>query len=63
MKWEDPIVKEVHEAREKIAAEHHYDIVEIGRYYQKKQSENDRNEVTLSPKYLQGFGPGSQVST
>jgi hypothetical protein len=37
MNWEDPIVTEIRKVRDKIAAEHHYDIREIGRYYQKKQ--------------------------
>jgi len=36
MKWEDPIVKEVREARDKIAEQYELDIVAIGHYYQEK---------------------------
>ena len=38
MTWEDPIVKEVRDIRDKIAAEHRYDVRAIGRYYQQKAS-------------------------
>ena len=38
MTWEDPIVKEVRDIRDKIAAEHRYDVRAIGRYYQQKQA-------------------------
>ncbi|MEE8056326.1 MAG: hypothetical protein V3T17_00615 [Pseudomonadales bacterium] len=33
----DTIVEEVRRVRDKIAAEHNYDIQAIGRYYQEKQ--------------------------
>lgn len=45
----DPIVKEVREIREKIAAEHNNDIEAIGRYYQEKQKQEVRKPVVLSP--------------
>lgn len=50
MIWEDPIVKEVREVRDKIASQHDYDVKEIGRYYQKKQAKNADKLVTLKPK-------------
>ena len=36
MTWEDPIVKEVRDIRDRIAAEYRYDVRAIGRYYQQK---------------------------
>jgi hypothetical protein len=50
MTWNDPIVEEVRKARDKIAAEHNYDIRAIGRYYQQKQAQEKRPPVTLSPQ-------------
>lgn len=50
MKWEDPIVKEVREARDKIANQYEYDVVAIGRYYQEKQRKEGRKTVVLQPK-------------
>ena len=49
-KWEDPIVKEVRDIRDKIAAEHRYDIRAIGRYYQQKQVRAARKLVTRPPR-------------
>lgn len=46
MDWEDPIVKEVRDIRDKIAAEYRYDVRAIGRYYQQKQSRGARKLVT-----------------
>lgn len=34
MSWNDPIVEDVRKVRDNIAAEHHYAIEAIGRYYQ-----------------------------
>jgi hypothetical protein len=50
MAWEDPIVKEVRDIRDKIAAEHHYDVRAIGRYYQLKQARASRKGVTRPPR-------------
>lgn len=49
-KWEDPIVKEVRDIRDKIAAEHRYDVRAIGRYYQQKQAHASRKLVTRPPR-------------
>ncbi len=50
MAWEDPIVKEVRDIRDKIAAEHGYDVRAIGRYYQRKQAQTSRKLVTRPPR-------------
>jgi hypothetical protein len=49
-RWEDPIVKEVRDIRDRIAAEHHYDIRAIGRYYQHKQARAAHKLVTRPPR-------------
>ncbi len=49
-KWEDPIVKEVRDIRDRIAADHRYDIRAIGRYYQQKQARAARKLVTRQPR-------------
>jgi len=49
-KWEDPIVKEVRDIRDRIAAEHGYDVRAIGRYYQQKQVRAARKLVTRPPR-------------
>jgi hypothetical protein len=36
MTWDDPIVSEVREIRDRIAAQHQYDVRAIGAYYQRK---------------------------
>ena len=54
MRWEDPIVKEVRDIRDKIAAEHHYDIREIARYYRKKQAQETRPVVKNPARPLPG---------
>ena len=48
--WEDPVVKEVREIRDRIAAEHNYDVRAIGRYYQQKQARAARKLVTRPPR-------------
>ncbi|MCY4155710.1 MAG: hypothetical protein OXD47_03835 [Gammaproteobacteria bacterium] len=40
MTWKDPIVEEVREIRDRIAARFDYDVKAIGRYYQQKQRES-----------------------
>ena len=49
MTWKDPIVEEVREIRDRIAARFDYDVKAIGRYYQKKQRESKRKTVSDSP--------------
>lgn len=50
MAWEDPIVKEVREVRDMIAAEHRYDVRAIGRYYQQKQGRLAHRLITRPPR-------------
>ena len=50
MTWEDPIVAEVRKTRDRIAAEHQYDIRAIGRYYQEKQKQETRPVIRRSPR-------------
>lgn len=50
MAWEDPIVEEVRAIRDKIAAEHRYDVRAIGRYYQQKQARSAGKFVTRPPR-------------
>ncbi len=52
MMWEDPIVKEVREIRDKIAAEHNYDVKALGRYLQEKQKQEKRLIVKRPPRYI-----------
>jgi hypothetical protein len=50
MTWDDPIVSEVREIRDRIAAQHQYDVRAIGAYYQRKQAMAARKVVTLPPR-------------
>ncbi len=38
MAWEDPIVKEVRNVRDQIAAEHQYDLRALCKYLQERES-------------------------
>lgn len=67
--WEDPIVAEVHRAREKLAAECNYDITAFFAGLRKRQaslgdrlvSPNQRNEQAVEVD--RGREPGSAGST
>lgn len=50
MKWEDPIVKEIHDNRKKLAEEYHYDVAAIVKYYQDKQKASGREAITRPPR-------------
>ena len=52
MTWKDPIVEEVRQTRERIAARFDYDVKAIGRYYQQKQRESKRKTVSVLPGSL-----------
>ena len=43
--WNDPIVEETRKIRDELAARFNYDVRQIGRYYQSKQSAEDRKIV------------------
>ena len=49
MTWKDPIVEEVREIRDRIAARFDYDVKAIGRYYQEKQRESKRKSISYPP--------------
>ncbi|MCY4209684.1 MAG: hypothetical protein OXE97_01330 [Gammaproteobacteria bacterium] len=49
MTWKDPIVEEVREIRDRIAARFDYDVKAIGRYYQQKQRESKSKKIPHSP--------------
>ena len=48
--WEDPIVKEVREARARLMAEHHNDIDELCRDLKEQQKHSGRTYVTRPPR-------------
>jgi bisphosphoglycerate-dependent phosphoglycerate mutase len=50
MAWEDPIVKEVREVREQIAAEHHHDLRALCRHLQEREKQESRALVTRPPR-------------
>ncbi|MCY3750973.1 MAG: hypothetical protein OXG54_06190 [Gammaproteobacteria bacterium] len=52
MTLKDPIVEEVREIRDRIAARFDYDVKAIGRYYQQKQRESKRKMVSGPPGSL-----------
>ncbi len=43
--WEDPIVEEIHRIREKLAAEHNFDVKEIFADLRKRQASLGRRLV------------------
>lgn len=46
----DPIIEELHQIREEIAAEFNYDVFAIGAMLQAKQQEEGRPVVSFSAK-------------
>ena len=50
MTWEDPIVKEVRDIREQIAAEHHHSLRALCKYLQEREQHELRKLVTLAPR-------------
>ena len=49
-KWEDPIVKEVRDIRDEIAAEHHHDLRALCKHLQERERQEQRKLVTLPPR-------------
>ena len=45
-----PIIEEIREIRDRIAARFNYDVKAIGRYYQEKEHENDDVMSSDTPK-------------
>ena len=50
MAWEDPIVKEVRDFREQIAAEHRHDLRALCKYLQAREQTEPRKLVTRAPR-------------
>jgi len=49
-KWEDPIVKEVRDIREQIAAEHNHDLRALCKYLQAREQQEHRKLVIRPPR-------------
>jgi hypothetical protein len=54
--WEDPIVEEVHRTREKLAAEHNFDVKAIFADLRKRQVSLGGRLVPAKKKTEQTFG-------
>mgnify|MGYP001598226255 CR=1 FL=1 len=50
MTWEDPIVKEVRDIREQIAAEHNHDLRALCKHLQEREQQEHRKLVTRPPR-------------
>ena len=50
---DDPIVKEVRQAREAFAARHNYDLKAMAAYLRKKQEASGRKVISLTPKRIE----------
>ena len=50
MAWEDPIVKEVREIRDQIAAEHQHDLLALCKHLQTREQQESRRLVTRPPR-------------
>jgi hypothetical protein len=48
--WEDPIVKETHQARERLFARFDYDLGAFCRFLREKEAEHADRLVTLKPR-------------
>jgi len=48
--WEDPIVKETREAREKLFARFNHDLAALCSYLREKEREHPERVVTLDPR-------------
>ena len=47
-----PILEEIREIRDRIAARFNYDVKAIGRYYQEMRRENDHEMSSDTPKAI-----------
>ena len=48
--WQDPIVEEIHKAREALAAQFQYDVQALGKFFQAQQATEHRMVVTHAPR-------------
>ena len=47
---EDPIIKELHQIREEIAARYHFDVSEIFAHLRAREAKEKRPVISFSPK-------------
>jgi hypothetical protein len=60
--WEDPIVAEVHRTREKLAAEHHFDIASFFADIRKRQTALGSRLVSQrKPEEKKAPQPGTSI--
>jgi hypothetical protein len=50
--WQDPIVEEIHNIREALAATFRYDVQALGKFFQAQQVAEHRVVVTRAPRRL-----------
>lgn len=48
--WQDPIVEEIHNIREALAAKFQYDVRALGKFFQMQQQAEHREVVTRPPR-------------
>ena len=51
MSRQDPIVKEVREIRDQLAAKHHYNIDELCRFLREQEKSSGRHYITLPARH------------
>ena len=49
---EDPIIEELHQIREEMAAKHNYDVPAIAAEFRRRQQAEKRQVISLPPKRL-----------
>lgn len=59
--WTDPIVEEVRQARETLAARFHYDLDAIVHNARTRQGKNGRRVVSLKPKQPRDFDLAEKI--
>jgi len=63
MNWDDPIVKEVRDIREQLAAEHGNDLRALCKYLQEREQQESRKLVTRKPRRPDVSGVGGVQDT
>jgi hypothetical protein len=62
--WQDPIVEEIHKIREALAAQFHYDVQELGKFFQAQQAAEHHEVVNRAPRRTpEGAQPTCVVRT
>jgi hypothetical protein len=55
--WKDPIVEEIHKIRDRIAAEHNYDVRALIKHYQQKERERGHKTVPRAIRRVSTSSP------